>query len=30
MLTLYPKDRVPYRLVFKRYWRPLIGTCGAW
>ena len=23
-------DRVPYRLVFKRYWRSLIGTCGAW
>ena len=22
--------RVPYRLVFKRYWRSLIGTCGAW
>ncbi|RDX50399.1 MFS Git1p-like glycerophosphoinositol permease [Lentinus brumalis] len=21
---------VPYGLVFKRYWRPLIGTCGAW
>ncbi|KAA1468145.1 MFS Git1p-like glycerophosphoinositol permease [Dentipellis sp. KUC8613] len=24
------KRRVPYWLVFKRYWRPLIGTCGAW
>ncbi|KAH9061011.1 MFS general substrate transporter [Lactarius vividus] len=24
------KRRVPYRLVFKRYWRSLIGTCGAW
>ncbi|KAG8219895.1 MFS general substrate transporter [Butyriboletus roseoflavus] len=24
------KRRVPYRLVVKRYWRSLIGTCGAW
>jgi hypothetical protein len=24
------KRRVPYGLVFKRYWRTLIGTCGAW
>jgi len=24
------KRRVPYKLVFKRYWRELIGTCGAW
>jgi len=24
------KKRVPYQLVFKRYWRSLIGTCGAW
>ncbi|KAH7931102.1 MFS general substrate transporter [Leucogyrophana mollusca] len=24
------KRRVPYMLVFKRYWRSLIGTCGAW
>jgi len=24
------KKGVPYRLVFKRYWRSLIGTCGAW
>ncbi|KAI0080258.1 MFS Git1p-like glycerophosphoinositol permease [Panus rudis PR-1116 ss-1] len=24
------KRRVPYYLVFKRYWRSLIGTCGAW
>ena len=23
-------ERVPYGLVLKRYWRPLIGTCGAW
>ena len=22
--------RVPYLLVAKRYWRALIGTCGAW
>ncbi|TCD69968.1 permease [Steccherinum ochraceum] len=24
------KRRVPYGLVIKRYWKPLIGTCGAW
>jgi len=24
------KTRVPYYLVFKRYWKSLIGTCGAW
>ncbi|KZT30475.1 MFS general substrate transporter [Neolentinus lepideus HHB14362 ss-1] len=24
------KRRVPYWLTIKRYWRPLIGTCGAW
>ncbi|KAI9460929.1 MFS general substrate transporter [Lactarius psammicola] len=24
------KRRVPYLLVFKRYWRSLIGTGGAW
>jgi len=24
------KNRVPYVLVFKRYWRSLIGTCCAW
>ena len=23
-------ERVPYHLVVKRYWRSLIGTCGAW
>ena len=23
-------ERVPYFLVFKRYWRSLIGTSGAW
>ncbi|THG99889.1 hypothetical protein EW026_g2534 [Hermanssonia centrifuga] len=32
--TLYRKGaikrRVPYRLVIKRYWKALIGTCGAW
>ncbi|EJF66991.1 MFS Git1p-like glycerophosphoinositol permease [Dichomitus squalens LYAD-421 SS1] len=22
--------QVPYWLVVKRYWKPLIGTCGAW
>jgi len=24
------KRRVPYWLILKRYWRALIGTCGAW
>ncbi|TBU46102.1 MFS Git1p-like glycerophosphoinositol permease [Dichomitus squalens] len=24
------KRQVPYWLVVKRYWKPLIGTCGAW
>lgn len=24
------KRKVPYRLVFRYYWRSLIGTCGAW
>ncbi|KZP31225.1 MFS Git1p-like glycerophosphoinositol permease [Athelia psychrophila] len=24
------KRNVPYGLVLKRYWRELIGTCGAW
>ncbi|KAI0756683.1 MFS Git1p-like glycerophosphoinositol permease [Daedaleopsis nitida] len=24
------KRRVPYWLVLKRYWKTLIGTCGAW
>ncbi|ETW87341.1 putative inorganic phosphate transporter [Heterobasidion irregulare TC 32-1] len=24
------KNHVPYFLVFKRYWKTLIGTCGAW
>ncbi|KZT68350.1 MFS general substrate transporter [Daedalea quercina L-15889] len=24
------KHRVPYWLAIKRYWHPLIGTCGAW
>ncbi|KAF8507150.1 MFS general substrate transporter [Russula emetica] len=24
------KKSVPYYLVLKRYWRSLIGTCGAW
>jgi len=24
------KKRVPYWLVLKRYWKTLIGTCGAW
>jgi hypothetical protein len=23
-------ESVPYQLVFKRYWRTLIGTGGAW
>ncbi|KAH9947902.1 major facilitator superfamily domain-containing protein [Amylocystis lapponica] len=24
------KRRVPYWLILKRYWKSLIGTCGAW
>ncbi|KAI2621376.1 putative glycerophosphoinositol permease [Xylaria nigripes] len=24
------KKRVPYLLIFKYYWKSLIGTCGAW
>ncbi|CAA7266543.1 unnamed protein product [Cyclocybe aegerita] len=24
------KRRVPYWLIVKRYWKSLIGTCGAW
>ncbi|EPS95587.1 MFS Git1p glycerophosphoinositol permease [Fomitopsis schrenkii] len=24
------KRRVPYWLALKRYWRSLVGTCGAW
>ena len=24
------KRKVPYLLVFRYYWRSLIGTCGAW
>ncbi|KAI0698341.1 MFS Git1p-related glycerophosphoinositol permease [Cytidiella melzeri] len=24
------KRHVPYKLVVKRYWKSLIGTCGAW
>ncbi|KZP00663.1 MFS Git1p-like glycerophosphoinositol permease [Calocera viscosa TUFC12733] len=24
------KKRVPYGLVFRKYWKRLIGTCGAW
>ncbi|KZV93275.1 MFS Git1p-related glycerophosphoinositol permease [Exidia glandulosa HHB12029] len=24
------KRRVPYNLVIRRYWKRLIGTCGAW
>lgn len=24
------KRSVPYRLVFRYYWKSLIGTCGAW
>ncbi|KAF9532029.1 MFS Git1p-related glycerophosphoinositol permease [Crepidotus variabilis] len=24
------KQHVPYRLIIKRYWKPLSGTCGAW
>lgn len=24
------KRKVPYKLVFRYYWKTLIGTCGAW
>jgi len=24
------KHNVPYTLIFRYYWKPLIGTCGAW
>ncbi|KAI1264415.1 putative glycerophosphoinositol permease [Xylariaceae sp. FL1019] len=24
------KKRVPYKLIFRYYWKTLIGTCGAW
>lgn len=24
------RRRVPYMLILKRYWRPLIGTAGSW
>jgi hypothetical protein len=24
------QNNVPYKLVFRYYWRSLIGTCGAW
>ncbi|PYH28392.1 major facilitator superfamily transporter [Aspergillus neoniger CBS 115656] len=24
------KQTVPYWLALKRYWRPLLGTCGSW
>lgn len=24
------KERIPYPLIFKRYWRPIIGTSLAW
>ncbi|KAJ5132272.1 Glycerophosphoinositol permease 1 [Penicillium atrosanguineum] len=24
------KKHVPYKLVLRYYWKPLIGTCGAW
>ena len=27
---IFSPGRVPYWLVVKRYWRALIGTCGAW
>ena len=23
-------ERVPYQLIFKRYWKTLIGTSGVW
>ncbi len=24
------KKRIPYMLVIKRYWKPMLGTAGAW
>ncbi|KAJ6160312.1 hypothetical protein N7470_003708 [Penicillium chermesinum] len=24
------KQRIPYLLVLKKYWRPLLGSCGSW
>ncbi|KAJ5851281.1 uncharacterized protein N7529_010666 [Penicillium soppii] len=24
------KQRIPYWLVLKKYWRPLLGVCGSW
>ncbi|KAF8167998.1 MFS Git1p-related glycerophosphoinositol permease [Crassisporium funariophilum] len=24
------KSQVPYGLIFRRYWKSMIGTCGAW
>jgi hypothetical protein len=24
------KDQIPYMLILKRYWRPMIGTTMAW
>ncbi|KAJ5205081.1 uncharacterized protein N7498_005960 [Penicillium cinerascens] len=24
------KQRIPYYLVIKKYWRPLLGVCGSW
>jgi hypothetical protein len=24
------KERVPYKLIIRYYWKTLIGTCGAW
>ncbi|PYH88944.1 MFS general substrate transporter [Aspergillus ellipticus CBS 707.79] len=24
------QQRIPYWLALKRYWRPLLGTCGSW
>lgn len=30
LLNVKISGRVPYNLVIRRYWKPLIGTCGAW
>lgn len=24
------KQRIPYCLAIKKYWRPLLGVCGSW
>lgn len=24
------KQRIPYWLALKKYWRPFLGVCGSW